>query len=259
MWLEHRYGPQVAICNSPLAHSWLSELCSQECRQPRLNQLMHLLYTHLLSMVIEQEFPVVTIKQQTRMASQHPNHAQITTQVIRHHTRAITVNLARAGTFPSHICYELLNQTLDPSLVRQDHIFAARTANAQHQVTGTDLGAHKIGGDKEGAIVIFPDPMGATGHTLQAALDHYLNHIEGTALKFIAAHLIVTPEYLKRITVTYPQVKIYAYRVDRGLSHPSILAKTPGEDWEQEKGLNDYGYIVPGAGGLGELLNNSPI
>ena len=30
-----------------------------------------------------------------------------------------------------------------------------------------------------------------------------------------------------------------------------------GTFWDKEKGLNEYQYIVPGAGGLGEILNNA--
>ena len=30
-----------------------------------------------------------------------------------------------------------------------------------------------------------------------------------------------------------------------------------GTHWERERGLNEQGYIVPGAGGMGEVLNNS--
>jgi len=35
------------------------------------------------------------------------------------------------------------------------------------------------------------------------------------------------------------------------------LATIPGERWDEEKGLNERHYIVPGAGGLGEIINNS--
>jgi uracil phosphoribosyltransferase len=36
-----------------------------------------------------------------------------------------------------------------------------------------------------------------------------------------------------------------------------VLQCEPGERWDEERGLTDLGYIVPGAGGVGELLNNS--
>ena len=40
-------------------------------------------------------------------------------------------------------------------------------------------------------------------------------------------HLIVTPEYLRKMTTEHPDVGIYAIRLDRGLSPPEILATVP--------------------------------
>jgi uracil phosphoribosyltransferase len=257
MWLSHKYGPHVHILQTPLTQLWLGELCRQETKQPRLNQLVENLYRELIRVAVDHLLPREHIRYATRMASQHPTAAQVEAEVIAHNTRAIVVNLARAGTWPSHICYHFLNEILNPDLVRQDHIFAARKSNSLHQVTNTELGAHKIGGDKEAAWILFPDPMGATGHTITAAVEHYLNHITGQATRWIALHLIVTPEYLRRIARLPVPVEILALRVDRGLSPQHVLTSTPGEFWDLEKGLNDRDYIVPGAGGLGELLNNS--
>ena len=36
-----------------------------------------------------------------------------------------------------------------------------------------------------------------------------------------------------------------------------VLETLPGERWDEERGLNEMGYIVPGAGGFGEVMNNS--
>jgi hypothetical protein len=36
-----------------------------------------------------------------------------------------------------------------------------------------------------------------------------------------------------------------------------LLTETPGKFWEKEVGLNENQYIVPGGGGLGEVMNNS--
>ncbi|MEI8254618.1 MAG: hypothetical protein WCJ30_03005, partial [Deltaproteobacteria bacterium] len=38
---------------------------------------------------------------------------------------------------------------------------------------------------------------------------------------------------------------------------PDVLATVPGTHPDRERGLDDRQYIVPGAGGLGELLNNA--
>jgi hypothetical protein len=35
------------------------------------------------------------------------------------------------------------------------------------------------------------------------------------------------------------------------------LARIPGEAWSKERGLDGKSYIVPGAGGMGEVINNS--
>ncbi|MFN7262500.1 MAG: hypothetical protein ACK5UJ_01675 [Pseudobdellovibrionaceae bacterium] len=55
----------------------------------------------------------------------------------------------------------------------------------------------------------------------------------------------------------HPDVLIFALRLDRGLSPEAVLSTAPGKYWEQEKGLNEKGYIVPGGGGFGEIMNNS--
>ena len=57
--------------------------------------------------------------------------------------------------------------------------------------------------------------------------------------------------------LTHPDVPVYALRLDRGLSDEQVLKMTPGKNWEAEKGLNEKGYIVPGGGGFGEIMNNS--
>ncbi len=70
-------------------------------------------------------------------------------------------------------------------------------------------------------------------------------------------HLIVTPEYLRNVLRAHPDTIVYALRLDRGLSTEEVLATVPGTRWDDEKGLDDHQYIVPGAGGVGEILNNA--
>ena len=79
----------------------------------------------------------------------------------------------------------------------------------------------------------------------------------GTPRSMVAIHLIVTPEYLARMTAQFPDLYIVALRVDRGLSSTEVLDTTPGLRWLEEVGLTDQQYIVPGAGGVGELMNNA--
>ena len=67
----------------------------------------------------------------------------------------------------------------------------------------------------------------------------------------------MTPEYLRNVLRSHPETIVYAFRVDRGTSPPVVLATVPGTRWDDERGLDDHQYIVPGAGGIGEILNNA--
>jgi uracil phosphoribosyltransferase len=125
------------------------------------------------------------------------------------------------------------------------------------QVVGAGIGGMKIGGDVDGAYLLFPDPMGATGGSLVTAIDTYKKKVAGTPKQIVNIHLIVTPEYLRTMTRAHPEVLVYALRVDRGLSAPDVLDTVPGTRWDEERGLDDHQYIVPGGGGFGEIMNNA--
>jgi uracil phosphoribosyltransferase len=129
--------------------------------------------------------------------------------------------------------------------------------DAEGHVTGATWHDAKIGRDVEGRTVLFPDPMGATGASVVSALDHYTTHLEGVPGRCITMHLIVTPEYLQNVLAAHPRTTVYAFRLDRGMSADDVLATIPGTRWADERGLDDHQYIVPGAGGIGEILNNA--
>ncbi len=252
--IDHRYGPNVHILSNPFLLSHLARLCAQDTVQPVINELVTSLYSNLLTIAVNREFPTRTAKIPTRMITSHPE-AVYQGPEINPETPVVSVNLARAGTLPSHVCYSALNYFMNPRTVRQDHISIARTVDLADQVTGSQVSGHKIGGDIDGAIVLFPDPMGATGGTLCESLDIYKTR--GKALRYIALHCIVTPEYLKKIQSRHPDLVVYAVRLDRGLSPHSVLDSIPGTHWDQERGLNSKHYIVPGGGGFGEIMNNA--
>ena len=181
----------------------------------------------------------------------------ICAQMVDFTTKVVTVALARAGICPSQLCYEFLNDFFQPSHIRQDHVYIQRMVNPEGRVMGSHVGGYKIGGGIHRSLMLIPDPMGATGGSVCETMTLYKKNIKGKPLKWIALHLIVTPEYLKRVKQEHPELIVYALRLDRGLSSKRALNAIPGTYWEHEKGLNDHQYIVPGAGGLGELLNNS--
>jgi uracil phosphoribosyltransferase len=254
--IEHRYGPNVHIVASPLLLGQLATLCAKETRQPAINQLVRLLYADLVRTVLNAEFPRRRVAVQTRMIDSSPQ-AIFEGEVIDAQVRAVTVNIARAGAVPSQVAYDLLNETLEPALVRQDHIVMSRMLGANEEVVGAGIGGMKIGGDVDGAFLLFPDPMGATGSSLSTAITTYKEKVPGRPRRIVTLHLIVTPEYLRRMRRDHPDAVVYAIRLDRGLSPPEVLATIPGTRWDEERGLDDHQYIVPGGGGFGEIMNNA--
>ncbi|MHB1846192.1 MAG: uracil phosphoribosyltransferase [Deltaproteobacteria bacterium] len=254
--LEHRYGPNVHVLSNPFLLTQLATLCAKETTQPAINQLVVQIYSDLVKTVINVELPRKQVSIPTRMIDQNPLGV-FQGEVVDRSVRVVTVNIARAGTLPSQVTYDLLNQLLDPRLVRQDHLIMARQVDEKHQVTGSQIFGAKVGGDVDDAFLLFPDPMGATGGSMAEAIDWYAEKVAGKARRIVTLNLIVTPEYLKRLRDRHPEVVVYAVRLDRGLSPTDVLSSVPGTHWERERGLDDRQYIVPGAGGFGEIMNNA--
>jgi len=254
--MPHRYGGSVHVLAEPLALTQLARLCAKGTNQPEINGLVGELYRGLLRVIVNAEFPRRAAATPTRMVD-HTPQGVFHGQTIDPEVRAVTVNIARAGTLPSQITYDFLNTLLDPRLVRQDHFVMARVLDEASKVIGARISGSKIGGDVDDAILLFPDPMGATGGSICTAIDTYKGEVVGTPRKVIAAHLIVTPEYVKRVTAQHPATIVYALRLDRGLSPPEVFDTVPGTLWDRERGLDDRQYIVPGGGGFGELMNNA--
>ena len=224
--------------------------------QPQISLLMEDCYRHLLAAVYDCELPRTHSERRTRMF-EHTDRGRFSGQIIDPSTLAVSVNIARAGTLPSHVCFQSLNQLLDPVGVRQDHLIMERVTDRDGVVCGASLQGSKIGGSVDKKILFVPDPMAATGSSLIQALGHYRDEIAGTPRLVVAVHLIVTPEYVKAMTAAFPETHIHAIRVDRGLSEPDIFDTVPGTHWDREKGLNEKQYIVPGGGGFGEIMNNT--
>jgi uracil phosphoribosyltransferase len=254
--IEHRYGSGVHILANPLALTVLGRLCAKGVVQPDVSRLCAHLYRLLAQTVLAAEFPRQLSSIETRMIDATPLGLW-SGETLAHDTSTVVVALARAGLLPSQVTYDVLNEVLNPAGIRQDHLSLGRQTDAAGHVTGAQLDAAKIGGPIEDAILLIPDPMGATGATVCTALGHYERSGRGRARKIVGMHLIVTPEYLRAVRNQHPEVIVYAWRLDRGLSPASVLQTVPGELWGEERGLDDHHYIVPGAGGLGEVLNNS--
>jgi len=253
---KHKYGNQVVLLDHPFLNTLLTRLCLPVTQQPQVHEYVETLYLHLGAHVLSKELKIKPIQVPTRMTAVHKDQ-MLEARIFDPSQKAVTVSLARAGIPASQIIFNLLNSSLDPKRVRQDHIWATRLTDGKDRVTGTDLAAAKIGGNVDRSFVFLPDPMGATGSTIVSTIDLYKSKYKGKNARFVVLHLIVTPEYLKTVLTAHKDLKIYALRLDRGLSDKKVLASIPGTHWDKEKGLNSKQYIVPGAGGLGEILNNS--
>lgn len=254
--IQHKYGPNVHLLDDPLAWSLLATLCARETEQPQVGNLVRMLYQKMAHVVIAQEFPRTKLAIATRMVIKEPQ-AVYRGLGVDPNTKAVTVGIARAGTMPSQVVYDLMNEVMTPSCVRQDHLFMSREVDKDGRVVGATWHDAKIGRDVEGRLILVPDPMGATGSSINSALTHYKTRLEGTPARAITMHLVVTPEFIRNVQKEHPETAIYAWRLDRGLSPAKVLATVPGTHWEEERGLDEHQYIVPGAGGVGEILNNA--
>ena len=257
--MPHYYGENVHLMANPFLWTQLARLCERDTIQPEINHLVRSLYTSLIQEVVVDQFSTQTRAVETRMMDfdSQPSRGIWSGDILKREQKVVTVDVARAGMLPSQICFDVLNTVLQPDFIRQDHVIMARITDDTGQVTGAHFGESKIGGDVENAIVLFPDPMGATGNSLSKAISHYKEVVPGTASKIVAMNLIVTPEYVKRLTTDHPDVFIYTVRLDRGASDASVLNEPLGAKWDMESGLNDKQYILPGGGGFGEIINNS--
>lgn len=254
---EHAYGENIHLVGNAYTHSLLSHLGSPEVRQPLLNTYVEWAYLYLLQQAMNRLFPKAKQSRATRMQSQHPTEGIFHFQGLDPKTSTVVIDIARAGTWPAHVCFHHLNYFYAPQNIRQDHIYINRVTDDDGQVIGQSLTGSKIGGPVDNAMLIFPDPMGATGGTLAQVVKHYEQYVSGMPKSIIALHLMITPEYIERMKQDFPMVQVFALRLDRGLSSAKALKSLPGKYPDEEKGLNSVQYIVPGAGGVGEVLNNS--
>jgi uracil phosphoribosyltransferase len=256
MDLPHKYGANVHLLGDPFLLSLLARIGSPETGPATLPALVRSAYHRMCGEVLAREFPVVRERVMTRMVESEPR-AFYEGPVLCRSTRLVICSVIRAGLLPGQTCYEVATEVLPPGHVRLDFLSISRTTDAAGHVTGVRLEHTKLGGPVDDAVVLIPDPMGATGSTVERVVRVYDELPGGKPRAIVALHLMVTPEAIQRMRRTCPDVQIYTGRLDRGLSPKDVLDTVPGTHPERERGLNDVQYIVPGAGGMGELLTNS--
>ena len=252
--LTHAYGDRVTFLHNPFALSLMRRIGHPDCVQPALGGYVRLAYQYLCAEAFSLHLKVSAQATPTRMEAVVPEGVYRGDAFAEQ--RVVSVAVARAGIVPSEVCFQMGAQLLGVGAIRQDHFAMARQTNAAGEVVGVSVSGEKIGGDVDGATVLLPDPMGATGGSLDHAIAHYKSAVGGRARRYVALFLTCTPECVERLLGAHDDVHIVALRLDRGLSSEAALSSVPGA-LAGERGLTDTQYIVPGAGGVGEVLNNS--
>ncbi|MCC6782338.1 MAG: uracil phosphoribosyltransferase [Planctomycetes bacterium] len=256
MELSHGYGPRLHILDEAALLSILARLGSPETSTAEVPHLVRAAYARLLHAVLDARFPTEEARLPTRMTATEPR-AFYQGRVLCRRTRLVICAVVRAGILPAQTCYELACQLLPPENVRIDYLNLSRETDAAGHVTGVRMEGSKIGGDVDDAVLLVPDPMGATGGTVCRAVEVYRAFSLRPPRAVVALHLMCTPEATLRVLEGSPETEIWCGRFDRGLSPDEVLRTPPGTHPQRERGLNDVQYVVPGAGGLGELLTNS--
>ncbi len=255
-YLEHHLGKNVYILDNLHAFSLLAKLSVNETKQPFINIILRELYKILLNHSISTFFPTKISEFKTRMI-EHDEKGRFEARVIDPDIKVLVCDVARAGMIPGQICFDHLNLYLNPDNVVFDHIMASRDISVKDSSINTVLAGMKITPEFSDGIILIPDPMAASGSSIDKVISLYKEKHKN--VKIIVMHLIVTPEYVKRITETHKDVIIVAVRYDRGLSSQEVLGSKIGLHFDKEKSLTETKYILPGAGGLGEVINNNDV
>ncbi|MBU0577148.1 hypothetical protein KJ742_06340 [Patescibacteria group bacterium] len=222
------------ILNTPYNLTLLAKLGMPETMQPEVSRLIEELYHNMLDVIVNQELATEQKSFKTRIYTQD-KRGIFKGKVIRRNQKVVVADIIRAGIQPSHQLYLKLAGILDPKYVRQDHIMSQRI-ETESGVSGTSLMGSKIGGSINNSIVFIPDPMGATGGSIDEVVRYYEKH-HGKAKKYVVVNLVITPQYVKRLEKIKAPISLYAARLDKGLT------KTD--------------FIYPGLGGVGEITNNT--
>ncbi len=252
----HGYGPRVELSSDAWTATALSKLSSPEISHIELVAIVKAVTARLAAVAFE-HLPTAPTATLTRMAEKHGEEVGTWRGTALDSSAGIVViDVIRGGMIPSQVIFELLTLVLPIDALRLDHLNMERVAGKDGHVERVDLSGSKVGGSIEGATLILPDPMGATGATMVRALQHLFDK-HGQPAKILMLPLIATPEFLRTVLEFDDRIHVVAGRLDRGMSPADVLKTPPGARWSEESGLDDDDYIVPGAGGVGELLNNS--
>ena len=150
------HGPNVHLLDDPVALAWLPALAARETTSLELGRLVRWLYEHLSLVVLGAEFPRRRIDVPSRMVAVAPEVVYRGVAIDRFDP-VVTVGIARAGTVPSQICYETLNELPRP----RGRAAGSPVHVARHRRQGTGhrhrVARRQIGHQVAGRIVLIPD------------------------------------------------------------------------------------------------------
>jgi uracil phosphoribosyltransferase len=271
--LDHHYGDTVHVLNDPALLTLIARAGFPGTEQHILRQAIGTFYKQAFGYLAGRELGQKNVAIDTNMKANAGDRGVYRGPVLDLSRELVLVSIERGGAKPTQDLADYVSLATGAS-VRIDSVTAERQTDDQGKVIGCSVSGSKISGPVDGKILIFPDPMGATGRTIDNVTKIYRGDVPltdangeeyclGGADKMIALHLIVAPEYLAHMRAECPDVVIYAGRVDRGLSSERALRSKLGsypahgtdDRRDLERGLNDVHYIVPGAGGIGEGLS----
>lgn len=255
-WLDHAYGDRVRILDCPYANAALATMSRPGASYTELVAAVRTVTARLAAEAFAAELPRSNVAVETRMAAKHGAAGIWRGTGFDPAMEVVVLDVIRGGMIPAQTVFEMLTLVHPVKRLRLDHLSMERQAGADGHVESVSISGAKVGGSLEGRILIVPDPMGATGATVARAWE-YLCREHGRPAKLVALPLICTPEFLRTVLALDPAARVWAGRIDRGMSPPDVLRERPGVRFDEESGLDESDYIVPGAGGLGELLNNT--
>ncbi|MDO8499135.1 MAG: hypothetical protein Q7S66_00550 [bacterium] len=240
---DERNWVHILDPNDTWTQGQLASWCTDDLTDLEYIEITEALYLErLLPAAMNAAFPLVKRKVETSMAKHGPvEEATIRLQDFDRTIKIVTMLLHRAGQYPSlESRKRLLKMRFQ---VAQHDIFAGRSTNADHQVTGTAVTGTKKG-KVRGKLILALDPFGATGGSADEALGEYNDEDLRGARGIIFINMIVVPEYLERIAKIRARlvipVSVVALRQDGGLTKVQYVCKPGGGDAGRKlSGLDD--------------------
>lgn len=225
--------PNLKVIENPAANALLARVRGKISRD-EARRLVRILYSWMMVEVVNRCFPTREVSIPTSMADSYGDDGVWHGTIPKPATQVVVLNIPRAGIVPAESVHDTL-ALLGIENVRADVMMMNRVSSpTDGHVTGVAVQGYKTGSSVQGAVVLYPDCMIATGASLLEAQRHY-ERLGGQALQHIVMALISAPRGLEAIAAAFPDTLIYTYAVDFGLTATD--------------------YILPGAGDMGEKLN----